>query len=274
MHIIPIGEELFLTLCKRLCVQSSHGDSSFKQNGELIHRVAPIVNRHRPALADVALLMLRSARYINLNTASSLGKSGRFLMILRSVIFKDSISRTRWCWWCSPPAAPLPGSQTLERPCPSWPATTARSKGKHGLASTYFIKKSASSDSINSDKRLRFSPSQRYSSSGASHLDAHSFLFRTAQGKSRQLAEKPMNRIHAWEMVQRRLEGAGIGGHLGFGCHSFRAACGTNFLAHGGALETCQVLMGHADSRTTKLYNRRALQPTLAEIDRIRYASE
>jgi hypothetical protein len=30
------------------------------------------------------------------------------------------------------------------------------------------------------------------------------------------------------------------------------------------------MLMGHVDSRTTKLYDRRALQPTLADIERIR----
>jgi hypothetical protein len=35
--------------------------------------------------------------------------------------------------------------------------------------------------------------------------------------------------------------------------------------------QTYQLLMGHAESRTTKLYDRRALQPTLADIERIRY---
>jgi hypothetical protein len=50
--------------------------------------------------------------------------------------------------------------------------------------------------------------------------------------------------------------------------------CGANILSHGGVLETCQVLMGHVDSRTIKLYDRRALRPTRADIERIRYASE
>gem|GEM_PF-3890708 len=31
------------------------------------------------------------------------------------------------------------------------------------------------------------------------------------------------------------------------------------------------MLMGHTDSRATKLCDRRALQPTLADIERIRY---
>lgn len=39
-------------------------------------------------------------------------------------------------------------------------------------------------------------------------------------------------------------------------------------------LGTCQMLMGHADSRTTTLYDRRALQPTPADIERIRYGKE
>ncbi len=37
------------------------------------------------------LLMLRSAKYNSLKTASSLGNSARFLMILRNVMFSDSI---------------------------------------------------------------------------------------------------------------------------------------------------------------------------------------
>jgi len=101
--------------------------------------------------------------------------------------------------------------------------------------------------------------------------DLEGYLFRGAAGKKQQLTAQPLSRVAAWKMVQRRLEDAGIGGHVGFGCHSFRATCGTNFLINGGDLETCQKLMGHADSRTTKLYDRRALQPTLADIERIRY---
>lgn len=101
--------------------------------------------------------------------------------------------------------------------------------------------------------------------------DKEGFLFRSFKGKTKQLTANAMHRVDAWRMVQRRLEAAGIGGGLGFGCHSFRATCGTNFLSNGGDLETCQQLMGHADSRTTKLYDRRSLQPTLADIERIRY---
>lgn len=101
--------------------------------------------------------------------------------------------------------------------------------------------------------------------------DKNGYLFRSTKGKTKLLTTEPMSRVDAWKMVQRRLESAGIGGRIGYGCHSFRATCGTNFLSNGGELEICQMLMGHADSRTTKLYDRRALRATLADIERIRY---
>lgn len=104
--------------------------------------------------------------------------------------------------------------------------------------------------------------------------DKKGFLFRSAQGKTKRLTERPMDRTDAWKMVQRRLENAGIGGGIGFGCHSFRATCGTNFLTNGGELETCQELMGHADSRTTKLYDRRTLRILQGDIERIRYGND
>lgn len=101
--------------------------------------------------------------------------------------------------------------------------------------------------------------------------DKEGFLFRSAFKKTGLLTSNAMGRTDAWKMVQRRLESAGIGGRIGYGCHSFRATCGTNFLANGGQLEICQLLMGHADSRTTKLYDRRSLRATLDDIERIRY---
>ena len=45
----------------------------------------------------------------------------------------------------------------------------------------------------------------------------------------------------------------------------------TKYLIHGGELEVYQMLTWHADSRTTKLHDRRALRVTLADIERIRY---
>ncbi len=40
---------------------------------------------------------------------------------------------------------------------------------------------------------------------------------------------------------------------------------------NGGSLEMAQYIAGHADSRTTKLYDRRGQKATLEDIERIRY---
>ena len=56
-----------------------------------------------------------------------------------------------------------------------------------------------------------------------------------------------------------------------FSNHSFRATGITEFLANGGSLEIAQQLANYADSRTTKLYDRRATRLELEEIVRIRY---
>jgi hypothetical protein len=45
----------------------------------------------------------------------------------------------------------------------------------------------------------------------------------------------------------------------------------TNFLENGGSLEVAQRIAGHADSRTTKLYDRRAEKLLVEDMERIRY---
>jgi hypothetical protein len=49
-----------------------------------------------------------------------------------------------------------------------------------------------------------------------------------------------------------------------YSTHSFRATGITNFLENGGTLEVAQTIAGHADSRTTKLYDRRHQKESLA----------
>ncbi|MBX3096223.1 MAG: tyrosine-type recombinase/integrase [Fimbriimonadaceae bacterium] len=80
---------------------------------------------------------------------------------------------------------------------------------------------------------------------------------------------KTMTSGDALRMVKRRLLSAGIPSV--FSNHSFRATGITEFLTNGGDLETAQQLANHADSRTTKLYDRRATRMELEEIVRIRY---
>ena len=70
-------------------------------------------------------------------------------------------------------------------------------------------------------------------------------------------------------MLQRRARRAGITTAI---CnHSWRATGITVFLENGGAIEMAQYMAGHADPRTTKLYDRRRQKVTRGEVERIRY---
>jgi integrase/recombinase XerD len=70
-------------------------------------------------------------------------------------------------------------------------------------------------------------------------------------------------------MLKRRLSDTGLSSI--YSNHSFRAAGITNYLKNGGTLETAQRIAGHADSRTTKLYDRRGQKLLLEDMERIRY---
>jgi hypothetical protein len=67
-------------------------------------------------------------------------------------------------------------------------------------------------------------------------------------------------------MLKRRLKDAGLSD--AFSPHSFRATGITNFLENGGTLEVAQRIAGHADSRTTKLYDRRGQKVLLEDMER------
>jgi len=94
-------------------------------------------------------------------------------------------------------------------------------------------------------------------------------LFPAFQNKGTVIGDRAMNRTEALRMVKRRLLSAGI--PPVFSNHSFRATGITEFLSNGGNLEVAQQLANHADSRTTKLYDRRATRLELEEIVRIRF---
>jgi integrase len=51
--------------------------------------------------------------------------------------------------------------------------------------------------------------------------------------------------------------------------HSFRATGVTIFMENGGRLEDAQERAGHADSRTTRLYVRKARSIAQAEVERV-----
>jgi integrase/recombinase XerD len=94
-------------------------------------------------------------------------------------------------------------------------------------------------------------------------------LFRTARGKTGMLTDNRMTQPDAWRMLQRRAKRAGVTTAV---CnHSWRASGITVFLENGGAIEMAQYMAGHADPRTTKLYDRRRQKVTRGEVERIRY---
>lgn len=94
-----------------------------------------------------------------------------------------------------------------------------------------------------------------------------SYLFRTAQGHSRQLSNRPMTQADVYRMIRRRTENAGI--QTKIGCHSFRATGITEYLRNGGKLEVAQQMANHESARTTGLYDRRNDQVSLDEVERI-----
>jgi site-specific recombinase XerD len=92
-------------------------------------------------------------------------------------------------------------------------------------------------------------------------------LFRSAAGRAGALTERPMNRIDAWRMVQRRA--ADFGMRVRVGCHTFRATGITAYLEAGGTLENAQAMAVHESPCTTKLYDRTGDEITLDEVKRI-----
>ncbi len=88
------------------------------------------------------------------------------------------------------------------------------------------------------------------------HGPAEGPMFRTAKGRSGNLSARAMSAGDVGCMLKRRLKAAGLPEHLS--PHSFRVATATNLLGKGVPLEEVQHLLGHADPRTTRLYDRRA----------------
>jgi site-specific recombinase XerD len=92
-------------------------------------------------------------------------------------------------------------------------------------------------------------------------------LFRTLGRKTKLLTRTPLPRANAYAMIQRRAADAGIATKIGN--HSFRATGITAYLKNGGTLEKAASMANHASTRTTQLYDRRADEVTLDEVERV-----
>lgn len=102
----------------------------------------------------------------------------------------------------------------------------------------------------------------------AGEAEADTPLFRSAIGRTRKLGSKGMTENDVLRMVKRRLKDAGLPSDR-LTCHSFRATTITDLLDQGVPLEDVQYLAGHADPRTTRLYDRRKKQVTRNIVERI-----
>jgi site-specific recombinase XerD len=92
-------------------------------------------------------------------------------------------------------------------------------------------------------------------------------LFRSTVRKTKQLTDKPLTSKAICELVKRRLKDAGL--PLGLSPHSFRVTAITDLLTQGVPLEDVQHLAGHAEPRTTGLYDRRQKKVTRNIVERI-----
>jgi integrase/recombinase XerD len=92
-------------------------------------------------------------------------------------------------------------------------------------------------------------------------------FFRSAVGRSGRLTGLRMSGIDACRMMKRRLAAADL--PLALSPHSCRSCAATDLLEHGTPVEDVQYLLGHADARTPRLYDRRQKQVTRNTVERI-----
>ena len=92
-------------------------------------------------------------------------------------------------------------------------------------------------------------------------------LFRASNGRSRTLTAKRLGTERICELVKRRLKDAGLPSRLS--PHSFRVTAITSLLEQGVPMEDVQYLAGHAEPRTTTLYDRRKKRVTRNIVERI-----
>ena len=85
--------------------------------------------------------------------------------------------------------------------------------------------------------------------------------------KTGKLSKERMSRRAVLYMLHRRGTDAGI--ETKIGCHTFRATGITDYLTNGGRIEVAQKMAGHANAKTTGLYDRRNDDIRVGEVERI-----
>lgn len=103
--------------------------------------------------------------------------------------------------------------------------------------------------------------------SGVEYADKAAPFFRAAIRRTRHLTQSALSADDMGRMFKRRLHQAGLPDQLS--PHSLRVTTVTDLLSQGVSLEDVQYLAGHADPRTTRLYDRRHRQVTRNIVERI-----
>ncbi len=96
---------------------------------------------------------------------------------------------------------------------------------------------------------------------------ATSPLFRSIAGRSGRITDRGLTGADICRLVKRRLRAAGLPPRLS--PHSFRVCTVTDLLSQGVPLSDVQYLAGHADPRTTRLYDRRQRSVSRNIVERI-----
>lgn len=99
-------------------------------------------------------------------------------------------------------------------------------------------------------------------------IDRSGPIFRSFNPR-KQLQEKRLDRSNAFHMVRRRAKAAGL--KRDFCNHSFRATGITNYMTNGGRIDVAKDWAGHADERTTGLYDRSQDKVNEKEVDRMHF---
>jgi integrase/recombinase XerD len=92
-------------------------------------------------------------------------------------------------------------------------------------------------------------------------------LFQASNGRTRKLSGNAMTSKRICELVKRRLKDAGLSERLS--PDSFRVTAITDLLSQGIPFEDVQYVTGHAQPRTTGLYDRRQKKVTRNIVERI-----
>ncbi len=139
--------------------------------------------------------------------------------------------------------------------------------GGHHQWMLRFIEKGGKSREIPVRHDLQQMIAAYIEAAGLQQAPKDSPLFRAAIGTTGKLAATAIHVNDICRMMKRRLKDASLPSRLS--PHSFRVAVITDLLEQGVSLEEVQHLAGHADPRTTRLYDRRQRKVTRNIVERI-----